>query len=57
MGIKKISHNVSFEDLDEFVSAIKRMEEKKIKQFNFNGNVDENGNKNFNINWTSEEEV
>lgn len=51
-----IAKTASFTDFNKFVELAKKLKDVGVP-FNFNGNIDENGNDNFSVNWTSEEEV
>lgn len=54
---KSVNKSISFENFDEFISALKKRESEDNEEFNFSGNIARDGSKNFTINWTSEEEV
>ena len=56
MTIKKVDKSIQFTKLDEFIEFLNKLAKDK-RTFAFNGNIHENGVKNFNINWSSEEEV
>lgn len=53
---KKVNKSISFEKFDEFLAALQKRNEDN-EEFNFSGNIAKNGSRNFNINWTSEEEI
>lgn len=52
-----INHSASFTKFEELLKAIQKMKDnKEIEEFNFSGSYS-NGQKNFTINWASDEEV
>ena len=63
MVTKSIQKSVSFDNIDEFVTAVKSLSERKsVKNFNFSGNVqtDEKTEKKsarFNIGWQENESI
>lgn len=52
-----VAKNVTCESIDEFISSLKKIREKKaLKSVNFNGNVNcENDTEVVTINWVEEE--
>ena len=52
----KINHSANFTKFEDLMEAIKKIKAKKIEEWNFNGSYS-NSQKNFTINWTSDEEV
>ena len=52
-----ISKSANFENWEKFLAFIKKLENKKTEQFNFSGNVAENGQKSFCVNWNEEEDL
>ena len=52
----QVNKNIIFEAFDEFLEFIQKLDKKKIT-YTFSGRVDiKANNRNFNVNWSSEEE-
>ena len=56
MTTKTVNKSIQFTKCDEFIVFLNKLKKEK-KTFAFNGNINANGVQNFNINWSSEEEV
>ncbi len=52
----KVNKNAEFRDFDEFLKTVQKLNDGK-RVLTFNGQVHEDGNRFYTINWTSEEEV